>query len=291
LEVDPVDDRFAEERLGPLLLIFAHPDDEAFGCAGLMAAASEAGAHVTLICATRGELGDSSIPNLDEPEILGAVREEELRAAAAAVGVFDVRLLDYRDSGMPGSPANDHPRALANASEEVLAARLVVAIRQLRPATVVTFGPDGIYGHADHLVVHRAAVAAVGLAADPAYRPELGPAWQTAALYFSSVPRDELLAMLEQRGNPTNGMPPEMKDRMGTPREEIDTWLDVSPWAERKRQAMLAHLTQTGEGGPIAHVAEETLRNRLARETFVRAPLPWNGSGRDVVAAISALHP
>ncbi len=286
-----MDDRSAEDRFGPLLLIFAHPDDEAFGCAGLMAAASDAGAHVTLICATRGELGGSSVPNLDDPEVLGAVREEELRAAAAAVGVTDVRLLDYRDSGMPGSPANDHPRALSRASEAVLTTRLVVAIRALRPATVVTFGPDGIYGHPDHLVVHRAAVAAVELAADPGFRPELGPAWRTSALYFSAVPRDELLAMFEQRGNPNNGMPPELAGRMGTPRDEIDTWIDVSPWADRKRRALVAHLTQTGEGGPIAAVAEDALERRLSRETFVRAPLPWAADGGDVVAAITARHP
>ena len=284
-------DRSAEDRFDPLLLIFAHPDDEAFGCAGMMAAAADAGAHVALICATRGEMGDSSVPNLDDPEILGAVREEELRAAAAAVGVADVRLLDYRDPGMPGSPANDHPRALSRASEALLAARLVVAIRALRPATVVTFGPDGIYGHPDHLVAHRTAVAAVELAADPAFRPELGATWQTAALYFLAIPRDELLAMFEQRGNPNNGMGPDMAERMGTPRDEIDTWIDVSPWAERKRRAMVAHLTQTGEGGPIAEVAEDAMERRLSRETFARVPLPWAADGRDVVATIAARHP
>ena len=278
-------------QLGPLLLVFAHPDDEAFGCAGLMAAASAMGTHVALICATRGELGGSSVPKLDDPELLGSVREEELRAAGAAVGVHDVRLLDYRDSGMPGSAANEHPRALANAPEALLAARLVVAIRRLRPTTVVTFGPDGIYGHADHLAIHRAAVAAVGQAGDAAYRPELGAAWRATALYFVAAPRDELLAMFEERGNPGNGMPTELFERMGTPREAIDTWIDVSPWAEQKRRALLAHLTQTGEGGPIAEVSDEVMRKRLSRETFVRAPLPWDGAAGDVVAAIAAAHP
>lgn len=284
-------DRAANGPLGPLLLIFAHPDDEAFGCAGLMAAATEAGSHVTLICATRGEMGESAIPNLDDPELLGAVREEELRTAAAAVGVSDVRLLDYRDSGMPGTPANNHPRALANASEELLAARLVTALRHLQPATVVTFGPDGIYGHPDHLMVHRAAVAASTQAGDPAFRPELGGSWQTNALYFSAVPRDELLAMLEQRGNPTNGMPAEMKDQMGTAREEIDTWIDVSPWSEQKRQALIAHFSQTGEGGPLAAMSEEQLRERLGRESYVHVPLPWDAHGADVIGTIAARHP
>lgn len=281
----------ADAPFGPLLLVFAHPDDEVFGCAGTMAAAVEAGAHVALICATRGEMGDSSIPNLDEPEMLGAVREEELRAANALIGVTDVRLLDYRDSGMPGSPANAHPRAFANVPEDLVAARLVVAIRALRPTTVVTFGPDGVYGHPDHLVAHRATEAAVGLAADGDFRPELGAAWRVSALYFLAIPRDELLAMFEQRGKPGNGMPPELLDRMGTPREEIDTWIDISPWAEGKRRAMAAHRSQTGEGGPIQEVAEDAMERRLSRETFRRVSLPWTADGGDVVAAIAAAHP
>jgi N-acetyl-1-D-myo-inositol-2-amino-2-deoxy-alpha-D-glucopyranoside deacetylase len=277
-----------------LLMIFAHPDDETFGCAGTVAALAERGVPSTLICLTRGEAGDSSIPNLDDPGLLGAVREQELRDAMAAVGLLDVRLGDFRDSGMPGSPAADDPRALVRADEQALAARLVVPIRALRPATVITFGPDGIYGHGDHLVAHRTATAAAGLAGDPAFRPELGPAWRAQALYYQAAPRDELVAMMERRGKPNNGMPEEFHGKMGVPREEIDTWIDVGPWGERKLAAMNAHRTQFGEGGPIADVPEEDRRLRLRRETFVRVALPWQDPANlpaDPVARLAAERP
>jgi len=145
---------------GPLMLVFAHPDDETFGCAGVMALAAERGVPVTLLSITRGEAGKTGIPQLDQPEILGAVREQELRAAVATVGVADVRFLDYRDSGMAGTPENDDPRAFIRAHEGEVVARLVVHLRAVRPATLITFGPEGIYGHPDHLRTHRSAIAA-----------------------------------------------------------------------------------------------------------------------------------
>jgi N-acetyl-1-D-myo-inositol-2-amino-2-deoxy-alpha-D-glucopyranoside deacetylase len=271
-----------------LLLILAHPDDETFGCAGVIAALAERGVQSTLICLTRGEAGDSSIPGLD-PELLGAVREQELRDAMAAVGMVDVRLGEFRDSGMPGSPEAHHPRALIGADEDRLAARLVVTIRALRPVTVVTFGPDGIYGHSDHLVAHRAATAAVRLAADPGFLPALGPAWETPALYYQAAPRDELEAMMERRGNPNNGMPEEFHGKMGVPREDIDTWIDVAPWGERKMAAMRAHRTQFGEGGPIATLSEDDMRARLARETFVNAPLSWRDPAAPAIDPLGRL--
>ena len=83
-----------------MLTIFAHPDDETFSAAGVMAAAAERGLPVTVISATRGEAGESAIAGLDDPERLGVVRERELREAMRQIGVLDVRLLGHRDSGM-----------------------------------------------------------------------------------------------------------------------------------------------------------------------------------------------
>ena len=106
----------------PLLAIFAHPDDETFTCAGIMAAAAEHGIPVTLVSATRGEAGESAIPGLDDPDRLGVVRERELRDAMAAIGVGDARFLDYRDSGLQDSPASDDPRAFVRAPLAAVAA-------------------------------------------------------------------------------------------------------------------------------------------------------------------------
>ena len=269
---------------GPLLLIFAHPDDETFGCAGVMAAATARGVPVTLICATRGEAGKTGIAALDTPAILGAVREQELRAAAAAVGVSDVRFLDYRDSGMAGTPENDDPRAFIHAPEAEVVAKLVVHLRAVRPATVITFGPEGIYGHPDHLAVHRAAVAAVTAAADPGFMPAVGDPWRVTALYYNAAPRERLLPLLDRPGGPLRDLPPEQRATIGTPRAEITTVIDIAPYREAKLRAIAAHRTQTGEGGPLANVPKEQQEMRLSREHFVRVPLPWD----DTTAALPA---
>ena len=276
---------------GPLLLIFAHPDDESFGCAGVMAAASARCVSVALISATRGEAGKTSIPALDTPEILGAVREQELRAAAAVVGVVDVRFLDFRDSGMAGTPENDDPRAFLRAPEALVVAKLVIHLRAVRPATVVTFGPDGIYGHPDHLAIHRATVAAVAAAADPAYRPEIGSPWRIRAFYFNAAPRERLQALADRPDGPFRDLSPEERAKLGTPLSEITTIVDISAYRDAKWRAIAAHRTQTGEGGPLADIPEERREFLMAREHFVRVPLPWddpNALPDDFLSALAA---
>ncbi len=283
----------AEVATGPLLLVFAHPDDESFGCAGVMAAAAARGVPVTLISATRGEAGKTGIPELDTPEILAAVREQELRAAAAAVGARDVRFLDYRDSGMAGTPENDDPRAFCRAPEDDVVAKLVVHLRAVRPATVLTFGPDGIYGHPDHLAIHRAAVAAVRAAADPDYLPAVGAPWAVPALYFNAAPRERLLAMADRPNGPFRDFTPAERATFGTPRAEITTVVDISPYRDAKRRAIAAHRTQTGDGGPLADRPDEQQEMLLSREHFVRAPLPWNGDPLpdDLLSTLAAASP
>jgi N-acetyl-1-D-myo-inositol-2-amino-2-deoxy-alpha-D-glucopyranoside deacetylase len=154
-----------------LLVLFAHPDDEAFGSAGSFAYLADRGATVTLIDATRGEEGEISDPMLATPQNLGEVREKELRTAMAQVGVTDVRFLDYRDSGMAGTEENKNPRAFMNANPADVAAHLREVIDELKPDAVLTFGPDGVYGHPDHKMISRTATAAV-----------LTATWETPAL-------------------------------------------------------------------------------------------------------------
>lgn len=274
----------------PLLLIFSHPDDETFSAAGIMTEARSRGIPVTLICMTRGEAGDSSIPGLDTPEVLGAVRERELRDAMAALGVRDVRFMEYRDSGMPGSPANADPRALVNADPETVSDQLVVAIRSLQPGVVLTFGADGIYGHDDHLVSHRTVTSAVARAADRDYRPELGPATPKPALYYAAAPREELLAMFSRRDKPGNGMPEDRHATMGTPAADITHWIDVSQHRAAKRAAIVAHVTQTGDGGPISGMDSSDLDRRLSRETFVGAN-PSQDAAHDIIGVLAREMP
>jgi LmbE family N-acetylglucosaminyl deacetylase len=274
----------------PLLAIFPHPDDETFTAAGVMAAAVTRGVPVTAISTTRGESGESGIPGLDDPERLGAVREQELRQAMRAVGVTDVRLLAYRDSGMAGSPAATHPLAFIRAPIDEIAAALVPHIRSLRPGVVLTFGPEGLYGHPDHLHLHHAVLHSVAAAADPALGADVGTPWQIPRLYFAAFPREEMLSLLDRPGSPLASLPDDARANLGVPFAEITHTVDIAPWAEAKRAAIAAHRTQTGEGGPLAGVPPEVRDRQLAREHFVRAPLPWTAAsdGDDIIAALAA---
>ncbi len=277
-------------RRAPVLLIFAHPDDEAFGCAGSIAALTEAGTPVVLVTATRGEVGEISNERLATLTTVGAVREMELRAAMALVGVEDVRFLGYRDSGMEGTPENDDPRSLRQATLDEVVAQLTAHIRAIRPEAVITFGEDGIYGHPDHIAIHHATVAAIHAAADDRQPEGLGAPWRLPALYFTAVPRERIQAMAQRTDGPFRHMSAEQLARLGTPEEDITMRLDVSPYRSLKERVIRAHQTQVGEGGPMASLPREQVEAFLSREHFMRAPLPWPISAShdpDPLAAIS----
>jgi LmbE family N-acetylglucosaminyl deacetylase len=276
-----------------LLAVFAHPDDETFGAAGVMAAAVERGAQVTVISATRGEAGESSIAGLDDPEQLGVVRERELREAMRQIGVSDVRLLGYRDSGMAGSPSAEHPQAFVRTPVEAAVERLVPHIRSVRPHVILTFGPEGLYGHPDHLHTHHVALRAIRVAADPSHEDRGGSEpWQTPVLYFAAFPREEMLALLDRPNSPLRSLPADARAKLGTPRLEITHTIDIESWADKKRAAIESHRTQTAEGGPLAGIPQEVREWQLLHEYYVRSPLPWSApessSASDIIAVLAA---
>ena len=157
-----------------MLVFFAHPDDEVFSCGGVMALNRQRGIHTTLVCATKGEAGEISSPELADASNLGHVREQELIEAAAHMGIDNLYFLGYRDSGMAGTPENLHPAAFANAPASAVVPRLVHFIRTIQPQIVITFDPTGGYGHPDHIAIHKHAVAAFHAAADPATTSRAG---------------------------------------------------------------------------------------------------------------------
>ena len=130
-----------------LLGVFAHPDDEVFCAGGTMARAAEAGAEVMIISATRGEQGQIRDPAAATRLTLGAVRERELRAAAAELGVQHVQVLAYPDGTLP------HHRSALGAAIEAIT-------RRFDPDTIITFGADGGYGHPDHITISETATKA-----------------------------------------------------------------------------------------------------------------------------------
>ena len=262
----------AEHRL---VVIFAHPDDESFGFGGVLSAAADAGWETTYIVGTRGEVGEILIPELATRETLGDVREAELRAALELLGVDDVRLLGYRDSGMDGTAENEHPQAFVNQDVAEVAGIVADIIVEKRPTVVITYGPDGIYGHPDHIMAGKVGKAAVLLAGERG--------WQTPNLYYSSASRERIRRMASHPNSPFAKMAPALLDTFGTPAAEITTWMDIRPFSERKLAALRKHRTQVGDDGPFAHLPDDERQLWLSVETARMAPLPWNPHPRDVL--------
>jgi LmbE family N-acetylglucosaminyl deacetylase len=170
----PPQDRESLGRLR-LLTVLAHPDDESLGVGGVLARYAAEGVETFVLTATRGERGrfhdNSARPT--EAEV-GRVREGELRAAARELGVTEVSLLDYRDGDL-------------DRADPVEAINCIVRhVRRIRPQVVVTFAPDGAYGHPDHIAISQFATAALLVAADSAHAP--GPPHRVAKLYYMAWP-------------------------------------------------------------------------------------------------------
>jgi len=172
-----------------ILSVLAHPDDESFGMGGTLALYAKRGADVYLICATRGEVGTVDEEHLKGFSSTAEMREGELKCAAEHLGLKAVFFLDYRDSGMPGSPDNQHPDAQVAHPLDEVAAKVLKYIRELKPDAVLTFDPIGGYRHPDHIHIHNATVLAFEKANDAAFHPEAGAPFQPGSLYFHTFPK------------------------------------------------------------------------------------------------------
>ena len=229
------------------MVIAAHPGDEAFGFGGAIATAAADGAYVVVVCVTRGwydrRLGAKSpAPGGKNRDVkydavtwrnLDTVREDELRRSVAVLGVRVVRMLDYAEG------------ELDQADFDLLVGRLVEPIRMHRPEVILTFGPDGVTGDSDHIVLARAADAAYRRAAEPlSYEDDLEEdqvAWRAAKLYHLVVPPSAVTDALGDRA-PADGY--------GSP---IDPTLriDLGELAQLKLAAISRHVSQTGSSGPF----------------------------------------
>ena len=195
---------------------FAHPDDESFSAAGLACWCLERGVEVVLACATRGEAGKPGNPAVAEPDGLGAAREQELRAAAEIIGIQQIHLLDYRD------------RELSDAKPHEIRRKLVTLVREHRPDVVMTFDPNGFNAHPDHVAISRFTGDAIAAAADPRWLPKIGePHTVRRLLWTSPIPPWEAARSRDLHAEPG-----------------VDFVLDISPWSQRKADALRAHKSQ-----------------------------------------------
>jgi LmbE family N-acetylglucosaminyl deacetylase len=174
-----------------LLAIIAHPSDEAFSIGGTLALYARRGVKVYVVSGTRGEVGEMDPRLMQGYGSIGARREAELQQAAEVLGLSGVYFLNYRDSGMPGSPAAHHLNAMAAQPVDEVAARVIHLMRRLQPQVVLTHDPIGGYMHPDHIALQRAVKLAFEMAADPKKPDQLLP-FKPQKLYYQTIPKSLL---------------------------------------------------------------------------------------------------
>jgi N-acetyl-1-D-myo-inositol-2-amino-2-deoxy-alpha-D-glucopyranoside deacetylase len=259
---------------GGILCVFAHPDDEQFGTSGALAAAAERSIPVRVLCFTRGDRGEISDPSLATRETLPDVREAELREACAILGLLLPIVLDYGDG------------RLAERDREELRDVVVTHLRAERPRVVLTFDRNGGYGHADHIAIHHATVAAVDAAADGEHRPDLGRPHRIDKLYFTAYPRGALAELNEafrRHGIPQldfGDVQTIADHEFGTADARVTTVVHVDPYWERRYASFRAHRTQYGPDSPFLRLPEPVFRELMRFDRFVRhrpAPAPVSG--------------
>jgi LmbE family N-acetylglucosaminyl deacetylase len=259
--------------MATLLLVHAHPDDEAIATGGVMLRARRDGHRVVLVTCTGGEEGE--IHNMDAAEVrprLAEVRAAELRRACEVLGVDRQEFLGYRDSGMAGTASNRNLACFYAGSLAEEAARLAALVREERPEVVVTYSADGTYGHPDHVRAHHVTLAALDLLDAGGWRP--------AKLYLHVVPSSVVLEMA-RRMREAGREPEGLLRIVGTPDESVTTTVDVRDLVEQKRAAFAAHVSQNNPHSPFATMQDHVLQSALGYEPLARgtlggpAPEPW----------------
>jgi LmbE family N-acetylglucosaminyl deacetylase len=236
--------------LGTILSVWAHPDDESYACAGLMAAAVRAGQRVVCVTATRGEQGSTDPQRWPPGPELAAVRTDELAACLAEIGVSEHIWLDYPDGGC------------ADVDPDGAVARIRAIADDVRPDTVLTFGPDGGTFHSDHIAISAWATEAIELStAEHGYTARLHyaamtPEWQQRVTQFV----DPSVVMMADR-EPITHRVDELSIHFVLEGELLDM----------KYRAMMCQASQVG---PLLSLAgPQRYRELLAEEAF-RTPQP-----------------
>lgn len=276
-----------------LLCVHPHPDDESIACGGLLAATAAAGRRAVVVTCTGGEEGEN-LAGIDlGDEDLVTHRRRELADALTALGVAEHHWLGYRDSGMAGTAANDHPGSFHGAPVEQAATRLATLVRRIRPQVVVSDDEQGTYGHPDHVKAHRVTVRAVELAADPAADVP-GEPWQVAKRYVHALSRSRIEAMhgaLTEAGlaSPFGGDEvPADEILFGVDDARITAEIDVRDVFAAKRAAMAAHRSQIGEDSFFLNLPDRLMLDAFAVEQFVleQGPAPTSVPETDLFAGL-----
>jgi LmbE family N-acetylglucosaminyl deacetylase len=257
-----------------LLAVLAHPDDESLGMGGTLAKYASEGVEIFLVTATRGDggryhghrPGDERHPG---PSALGTIREAELRAAAAVLGVREVAFLDHQDQHVDRA---DPRQAIAD---------IVTHLRRIRPDIVVTFGPDGGYGHPDHIAIAQFTTAAMVAAADPGFAREGAdaemPPHSVSKLYYLAWPESTWAAYEAAVGQLFSTVDGVRRQATPWPDWAITTEVDTRPFWPTVWQAVLCHESQVAAYERLKDLSPDHHRALWGSQSFYRAFSTVNG--------------
>ena len=251
-----------------LVMFHAHPDDEALATAGVMAQAAERGDRVVLVVATKGENAGFGHELLEDGESMAMRRVAETKRAADILGVERVEFLGYIDSGMVGTPENDAPGSFWSADVEEAARRLAAILEEEAADLLTVYDDNGVYGHPDHIQVHRVGVRAAELAG-------------TRQVFENTFNRDHFVALLRANAGrelPEGVDPSDIPDAdtidIGVSESRITTTVDVREYVDRKRAAMAAHASQIGENSWFLRMPLDVFTEAFGYEWFIRRGAP-----------------
>jgi LmbE family N-acetylglucosaminyl deacetylase len=261
-----------------MMAVHAHPDDEASSTGGVLATYSTQGIRTVVVTCTNGEFGDAQggvkpgQDGHDEQEV-ARQRLAELRESAAILGVTDLELLGYHDSGMPDWDYKDRPDAFCNIPQADVAARISGLIERYRPQVLITYDDQGPYQHPDHLHASRCAQEAfadTGIPAKLYLSAMRGSDWQKVW---------DALRELGAEVPDFDEVDPEIRRRGAASEQRITTTVDIRPVLGRKRDALFAHGSQISESW-FSKLPQDIAEATFGREHFIRAsdstgaPLP-----------------
>lgn len=251
-----------------LMAVLAHPDDESLGTGGALAKYAAEGVATYLVTATRGErgrFGDSKVS--PGPEIVGKTREAELLSAAAELGLREVKFLDYLDGELD---TVDPAEAIERISGH---------LRRVRPHVVITFAPDGAYGHPDHIAISQLTTAAVMCAADPLFgRPSiLGEPHRVAKLYFIAWSTGKWAAYQAALRKLVFKVDGEERQAVPWPDWAITSVVDTRNVWPAVWRAVKCHKTQVTIFSKLEELSEEHQQSLFGTQEFYRAFSIVNG--------------
>jgi N-acetyl-1-D-myo-inositol-2-amino-2-deoxy-alpha-D-glucopyranoside deacetylase len=278
-----------------LLFVHAHPDDETINNGVTIARYAAAGAEVTVLTCTLGEEGEIIEDPwmqlaVDQADQLGGYRIGELTRALQCLGVPRPRYLGgaghWRDSGMAGTPPRRHSR-FVDADPAEATGLLADAIAELRPHVVVTYGPEGGYGHPDHIQAHRITTAALTVAADR---------WRVPKFYWTVVSARAFRAGVDALG-PDDVLDdwiwPPAEMAVGFEDDAITAVIDAPEHLPAKVAAIRAHATQmmVGPTERAFTLSNKLILPALGREHYIlvdgdRGPVGENGWETDLLAGV-----